>query len=53
MNPLIDKLPPWYRGDILHQARVLSISIRELSGHGLDEVIDEKLTNHKFQWPSE
>ena len=53
MNPLIEKLPPWYHGDRLRGSLALEISVtsRELSGHVLDEIVDEILTNpENFKW---
>ena len=50
MNQLVDKLPSWYCGHVLHRARVITIPNNELSGHELDEIIDEKLTNPELGW---
>jgi hypothetical protein len=51
MNPIIEKLPPWYHGDRLRESLALEIPCSELSGHVLDEIIDEILNNPKnFQW---
>ncbi len=47
MNPLIKKLPPWYHGDRLRGFLALEIPSSELSGHVLDEIIDEVLTDTK------
>ena len=51
MNPIIEKLPPWYHGDRLRESLSLEIPSSELSGHVLDEIIDEILNNPKnFKW---
>ncbi len=50
MNPLIEKLLPWYHGD-RSQALVLEIPSSELSYHALDEIIDEIHNNPvNFKW---
>ena len=45
MNPIIEKLPPWYHGDRLREYLALEIPSSELSCHVLDEIIDEILNN--------
>ncbi len=41
--------PAWYRGEKLIKS-LDTESCGELSGHELDEIIDEILTNPKFKW---
>ena len=41
--------PAWYRGEKLIKSLDTEIC-GELSGHELDEIIDEILTNPKFEW---
>ena len=55
MNPLVVLLlvhrPPWYQRDLLPRSRAIETrNFGELSGHLLDEIIQEKLTNTAFEW---
>ena len=51
MNPSVVQRPPWYRGDLLPRSRTIeSKTFGELSGHILDEIIQEKLNNPEFIW---
>ncbi len=51
MNPSVVQRPPWYKGDKLPQSRAIETkSFGELSGHVLDEIIQEKLNNAAFRW---
>jgi hypothetical protein len=49
MNPSLKLCLPWYRGLKLRQW-LESEKYGELSGHELDEIIDESLTNPSFSW---
>ena len=49
MQSSVKQRPPWYRGLKLRQW-LESEKYGELSGHELDEIIDESLTNPYFSW---
>ncbi len=50
MNPpFVKTRPHWYCGEILPRSQETG-NCGELSGHVLDEIIDEKLTNPDFVW---
>ena len=49
MQSSVKQRPPWYRGLKLRQW-LESEKYGELSGHELDEIIDESLTNPSFSW---
>jgi hypothetical protein len=51
MNPSLVQRPQWYRGDLLPRSRAIETkTFGELSGHVLDEIIQEKLKNPEFVW---